>query len=50
MMAAIAACLLTSYQCTEKEQKRSGDAINDAADATKGFLKEVAERVNNAVY
>ena len=49
-MAAIAACLLTSIQCTEKEQKRSGDAINDAADAAKGVLRDVAEGVNNAVY
>ena len=41
---------LTSIHCNKKEPKQASDALNNAADATKNVLREVAEGINDAVY
>ena len=54
ILIALYALIFTSIQCTQEEQKRSqdrtGNAINNAFDATKNVLRNVANGIDNAVY
>lgn len=54
LIAAVAVLMLTSIQCTQKEQEQARDntsnAVNDAAKAVTGFLRDVADGINDAVY
>ena len=50
ILAIIFALVFVSMQCTKKEREHTGDAVNNAFNATADVLKDVAEGVNNAVY
>ena len=50
IVTAVGLLTLTSIQCTKKEQHHTRDDFNNAANATKNVLREVAEGINNAVY
>ena len=49
----ITALALVAVGCkkdTTRVQEKTGDAVNDVVNATRGVLKTAVERIDNAVY